>query len=71
MVTQESMWNAVKDLSDEGKQEVAPISEEQMKLDLKKSEEQIKQGDFKPYKESLTGMRKLNGVSSVGILPAS
>ena len=46
MVTQESMWNAVKDLSDEEKQEVynfaitlkdssnvfAPISEEQMKL---------------------------------------
>ena len=85
MVTQESLWNAVKDLSDEGKQEVynfaitlkdssnvfAPISEEQMKSDLKKSEEQIKQGDFKPYKESLTRMRKLNGVSSVGILPAS
>ena len=66
------MWNAVKDLSDVGKQEVynfaitlkdssnvfAPISEEQMKSDLKKSEEQIKQGDFKPYKESLTRMRK-------------
>ena len=64
--------NIYKYLSDEGKQEVynfaitlkdssnvfAPISEEQMKSDLKKSEEQIKQRDFKPYKECLTGMRK-------------
>lgn len=72
MITQESIWDAVKDLSDEGKQEVynfaitlkesncgfAPISEKQMMSDLKKSEEQVKQGEFTPYQESLVRMRK-------------
>ena len=72
MITQERMWSVVKDLSDESKQVVynfaitlkdsnnifAPISEEQMLSDLEKSERQVKQGRYKPYKESLKEIRK-------------
>ena len=71
-VTQQNLWGAVRDLPEERKQQVynfaitlkeadspfAPISDEQMLEDIQKSEVQIRQGKYKPYKESLANIKK-------------